>query len=204
MAHAYLRSLIKKNSSIRAELDTVRSTGWRVHEGQGFDTIGTDNLMREVLTSKKVEVFKWKTQNTLVQFMFQDLFEFDHIIYLNSPHFLQHLENNIQKIAAIQFKDGMQGKSIARLTRYDLPSSIQIPESMSKRASTVPEMFRNRQKLALDEIFGAVQRFTLDFLEREYGLRKTSQGFEKPTSRRPSRSSSLSPLDRVALSVSSE
>ncbi|KAL2042734.1 hypothetical protein N7G274_004493 [Stereocaulon virgatum] len=204
MAHAYMRSLIKNSSSIRAQLDTVRSTGWQVYKSHGFDTYGIDTLMREVLTSKKVESLMWRTQNTLVQFMFQDLFEFDHIIYLNSPHFLQYLEDNIQKIAAMQSKEGMQGKSIARLTRYDLPSSVQTPESMSRKASTVPEMFRNHQKLALDEILGAVQRFTLDFLEREYGLRKTSQGFEKMTSRRPSRSSSLSPVDRIALSVSSE
>ena len=126
---------------------------------------------------------------------FQDVLEFDHIIYFNSPDFRQYLEDNIQSIAALKAAQGNENKKLARLTRYDLPTSVQVPELMSSNSSPVSELLRNRQKLAIDEIFRTVQRFMMDFLEREYGLRKTGQGFKKALSRRTSRSSILSHID---------
>ena len=193
-----MRSLISTSSVIRECVDTVRSTGWKMHEsGGGTDTVVIDALIKELLVSKRVIIPKWGTHfNMFAYFRFQDVFEFDHIIYFNSPTFRQYLEDNVQKLAAVKAAKGMESKKLARLTRYDLPSSVQIPEFMSSRSSAVPEMFQNRQRLALDEIFSAVQRSTLDFFEREYGLKKTSQGFEKVRSRRTSRSSSLPSFDR--------
>ena len=175
-----------------------------MHESGGADTVVIDTLIKELLASKRVIIPKWGAYYKFAHFHFQDVLEFDHIIYFNSPTFRQYLGDNIQKIAKMKAAEGMENKKLARLTRYDLPSSVQIPELMSSRSSAVPEMFQNRQKLALDEIFRAVKRSTLDFLEREYGLKKTSQGFEKKSSRRTSRSSSLPSFDRRANSTSSE
>ena len=163
--------------------------------------VAIDGLVKELLTGKRIEVPKWETYYLLKDFRFADIIQFDHIISIdspsfNSPSFRQYLEDNIQQIAALQTAQGMEDKKLARLCTYELPSTIQIPESMSRRASTVPEMFRNHQKLALDEVFGAIKRIILRFLEREYGLRRTSEGFEEIPSRRPSRSSSLLPPDR--------
>ena len=196
IAHAYLRSLIKTSSIVREHIDTVRSTGWKNPESGGPDTVVAETLIKELLVSKKVIAPKWSTYQMFAHFRFQDVLEFDHIIYFNSPGFRKYLEDNIQRIAAMKSIEGMKDKNPARLTRYDLPSSVQIPELMSSANSAVPELFRNRQKLALDEIFRTVQRCTLGFLEREYGLKKTKQGFEKTPSRSPSRSSSLPPLER--------
>lgn len=205
LAHAYMRSLLKTNNIVREQLDTVRSTGWMMQK-QETNHVAIDALMKELLTSKRIEVPKWETYYLFKEFRFDDIIQFDHIIYINSPSvnspsFRQYLEDNIQKIAALQTAQNMEDKKLARLCTYEFPSTIQIPESMSWRTSTVPEMFRNHQKLALDEVFGAVKRIILGFLEREYGLRRTSQGFEKITSRRPSRSSSLSLPDRRSQST---
>ena len=175
-----------------------------MRESGGADTLVIETLIKELLASKRVIIPKWGAYYKFDHFHFQDVLEFDHIIYFNSPTFRQYLEDNIRKIASMKAAEGMENRKLARLTRYDLPSSVQIPELMSSRSSAVPEMFQNRQKLALDEIFRAVQRSTLDFLEREYGLKKTSQGFERKPSRRTSRSSSLPPFDRRGNSISSE
>ncbi len=199
-----MRSLIKTSSVVREHVDTVRSTGWRMHESGGADTLVIDTLIKELLASKTVLIPKWGAYYMFTDFRFQDVLEFDHIIYFNSPTFHQYLEENIRKIAKIKAAEGMGNKKLARLTRYDLPGSVQVPELMSSKSSAVPEMFKNRQKLALDEIFRLVQRYTLDFLEREYGLKRTGQGFEKASSRRTSRSSSLPPFDRRGDSISSE
>ena len=188
-----MRSLTKNNTIVREHLDTVRSAGWKMPERGGADTVMIDTLVKEHLTQKRVMVPDWRSYNML--FRFQDLLEFDHIIYLNSPDFRQYLEDRIQRIAALKAHRGNENKKFARLTRYDLPSSVQVPELMSNNISAVPELLRNRQKLAIDEIFRTVQRFMLDFLEREYGLKKIGQGFKKAPSRRGSRSSFLSPPD---------
>ena len=199
-----MRSLIKTSSVVRQHIDTVRSTGWAMHESSGADIAVMDTLMKELLASKRVIIPKRGAHHTFAHFRFRDGLELDHIIYFNSPTFGQYLGDNIQKIAALKAAEGMENKEPARLTEYDLPSSVQVPELMSSGSSALPEMFQNRQKLALDEIFRVVQRYTLDFLDREYGLRKTSQGFEKLRSRPASRFSSLPPLDRRGDSVSSE
>ena len=196
IAHAYLRSLIKTSSIVRDLIDTVRSTGWETPASGGADTLVAETLIKELLVSKKVIAPKWSTYQMFAHFRFQDVLEFDHIIYFNSPGFHKYLEDNIQRIAALKSIEGMEDKKPARLTRCDLPSSVQIPELMSNANSAVPEFFRNRQKLALDEIFQTVQRCMLGFLEREYRLRKTKQGFEKIPSRSPSLSSSLPLLER--------
>ena len=133
----------------------------------------------------------------LEDFRFQDILRFNHIIHINlssfnSPPFRQYLEDNIQEIAALQTAQSPENRKLATLCGYEFPSTIQIPESMSPRPSTVPEIFRNNQKLVLDEVFRAIKRIVLVFLEREYGLRKTSEGFETIHPRPPSRSSSLS------------
>lgn len=194
LAHAYMRSLTKTSSIVREHIDTVRSTGWRIPEKGGVDTIMIDTLMKELLTQKRVLVPDWRAYNMFIRF--QDVLEFDHIIYFNSPDFRpdfrQYLEDNIQSIATLKAAQKNENKKFARLTKYDLPISVQIPELMSSKSSPFSELLRNRQKLAIDEIFKTVQRFVMDFLEREYGLKKTGQGFKKAFSRRSSRSNSLS------------
>ena len=197
LAHAYMRALLKTNDLVREQLYTVQSTGWMMHNSHATNLVATDALMKELLTSKGIEVPRWETYYLLKDFRFQDILQFDHIIYINppscnSPPFRQYLEDNIQEIAALQTAQSLEEQKLARLCGYEFPSTIQIPESMSRRPSTVPEMFRNHQKLALDEVFRAIIRIVLDSLEREYGLRKTSQGLEKIQSRPPSLSSSLS------------
>ena len=188
-----MRSLNKTSSIVREHVDTVRSTGWTIPERGGADTVMIDTLMKELLTHKRVMVPNWRAHNMFVRF--QDVLEFDHIIYFNSPDFRQYLEDNIRSIAALKASQGNENKKLARLTRYDLPTSVQVPELMSSNSSPVSELLRNRQKLAIDEIFRTVQRFMMDFLKREYGLKKTGQGFKKALSRRSSRSSSLSHID---------
>ena len=197
LVHAYMRSLLKTNDLVREHLYTVRSTGWMMHNSHATNLVTIDALMKELLTSKGIEVSRWETYYLLKDFRFQDILQFDHIIYINhpsfnSPPFRQYLEDNIQEIAALQTAQNPESQKLARLCGYEFPSTIRIPESMSQRPSTVPEMFRNHQKLALDEVFRAIKRIVLDFLEREYGLRKTSEGLEKLRSRPPSLSSSLS------------
>ena len=188
-----MRSLTKTSSIVREHVDTVKSSGWKNPERGGADTVMIDSLMKELLTRKRVMVPDWRAYNMF--FRFQDVLEFDHIIYFNSPDFRQYLEGNIRRIAALKAAQGNEDKKFARLTRYDLPTSVQVPELMSSENSPVSELLRNRQKLAIDEIFRTVQRFMVDFLEREYGLKKTGQDFRKARSRRSSRSSSLSHFD---------
>ena len=204
LAHVYMRSLIKTSSIVGEHIDTVRSTGWKVHESGGTDIVVIDRLMKELLARNRVITPKWEVFYMFAQLRFQDLLQFDHIIHFNSPGFRQYLEGNIQKIAKLKAAEGMEDKSFAKLTGYDLPSSIQVPELMSNSNTALPGLFQNRQKLALDEIFRVVQRFTLTFLEREYGLKRMGQGFEKVVSRAASRSGSLPPLDRRGNSMSSE
>ena len=188
-----MRSLTKTSSIVREHVDTVRSTGWKFPARGGADTVMIDSLIKELLTHKRVMVPNWRPYNTF--FRFQDVLEFDHIIYINSPDFRQYLEDNIQTIAALKAAQGNENKKLARLIKYELPTSVQVPELMANNNSPVPELLRNRQKLAIDEIFRTVQRYMVDFLEREYGLKKTGQGFKKAVSRRSSRSSSLSRFD---------
>ena len=193
--HAYLRSLAKGNHLVGEEIDTIRSTGWRMHESGGIDILQLDTLIKELLTSKKVEVPKPEAYD-IKEFKFPDLLQFDHIIYIDSPTFRQFLEDNIQKIAKLKAGDEYADRDFARLTPFQLPSAIHLPESMLSGGTFMPDMYRNRQRLALEEIFRVIQRFVLDFLLREYGLKKTRQGFEKILShRRPSKASSLT-LDR--------
>ena len=188
-----MRSLTKTISIVREHVDTVRSKGWKVPARGGADTVMIDSLIKELLTHKRVMVPNWRAYNLF--FRFQDVLEFDYIIYINSPDFGQYLEDNIQSIADLKAAQGNENKKLARLIKYDLPTSVKIPELMSSESSPVSELLRNRQKLAIDEIFTTVQRFMVDFLEREYGLKKTGQGFKKAVSRRSSRSSSLFRFD---------
>ena len=173
-----------------------------MHEG-GTESLSVDVMMKELLTSKKIEVPPPETFS-IAQFRLHDILQFDHIIYLNCAPFRQHLEDNLENIAKLKEKEGFENKQFARLTRFDLHPSLRSPESM---LPTWPsDMFQRRQKLALEEIFQAVQRCMLDFLEREYGLKRSSHGFEKTSPRRPKRSRSLSgsPRDSKPPSVSSE
>ena len=155
--------------------------------------------MKDLLNRKKIFVPNWE-QNTL---NLQDMFEYDHIIYFNSPSFQQYLENNLPAIArrhaAARTKNGTP-KRLARLTPYELIPTVQLPESMTRVKGFHEEMFLNRQKLGVDVIYRAVQNFVLDFLEQEYGLKKVGQNFEKITTERRSRSGSRPPLDRQSLS----
>ncbi|KAL8783532.1 MAG: hypothetical protein Q9213_004578 [Squamulea squamosa] len=194
--HAFLRSLTKNQPLIRERIDTVRSTGWKMQESGGVDMIAIDDMIKDLLLKKGVEVPASDTYYKISEFHLGDVLQFDHIIYLESPSFLQHLETNVQRIAKIKDAQGLDDKQPARLTRYNLPSSIQLPELMSEKRGLGSQIFRNRQKLALEEIFKAVQRFTYDFLERELGLRKVSQGFKIVVSRRPS---SVSPTSTIEL-----
>lgn len=79
-----MRSLIKTSSVIRECVDTVRSTGWRMHESGGTDTVVIDALIKELLASKRVIIPKWGAYYMFAHFRFQDVFEFDHIIYFNN------------------------------------------------------------------------------------------------------------------------
>ena len=157
----------------------------------GIETLSIDSWTRELLVSKKLEVPPMDTVN-INAFRFADMLQFDHVICLNSPGFRTYLEENVNKIAKIKYNgSGLEDKQFARLTQFNLPVSLQLPESMQPGYSNIPEMFERRQKLALEEVFKAVKRFMLDFLDSEYGLKKTGQGFEKASSRRPSISDPL-------------
>ena len=191
LAHAFLRSLVTSYPIVREHVHTVRSTAWQEHENGGLDSLGLDTLMREFLARQKIEPPKWEKQMRFAPFQLRDVVEFDHIIYFNSPSFRQVLEDHIDTIAALKEKYGVASRPLARLTRYDLSPSSQTPESMDEFSSN-KAVIRNRQKLALEEIFKMVQRCMLKFLEQEFGLKRTGQGFERVVSRRPSRSSPLS------------
>ena len=147
--------------------------------------------MRDLLNRKKMVVPNWE-QNTL---RLQDMFEFDHIIYFNSPSFRQYLIKNLDVLAKRKAAVGVENKRLARLTAYELIPTVQLPESMTRVKGFHEEMFLNRLKLGIDVIYRAVQNFVLDFLEQEYGLKKIGQGFEKVPTRRRSRSGSLPPLE---------
>ena len=187
--HAYLRSLTISQPLIRERIDTVRSTGWKMQESGGIDMIQIDDMIKDLLLTKGVEVPTTDSYNRIPEFHLGDILQFDHIIYLESPTFLPYLEANVQRIARIKAAEDLEEKQPARLSKYDLPSSIQLPEVMSEKRGLGTQFFRSRQKLALEEIFKAVQRFTNDFLEREVGIRKSSQGFKKAIPRRPSSAS---------------
>ncbi|KAL8889723.1 MAG: hypothetical protein Q9215_003020 [Flavoplaca cf. flavocitrina] len=187
--HAYLRSLTINQPLIREKIDTVRSTGWKMQNSGGIGMIPIDDLVKELLVAKGVEIPTIDSYNRIPEFHLGDILQFNHIIYLNSPSFLQYLEANVQRLARIKAEEDMEEKQPARLSKYDLPDSIQLPEIMSEKRGLGTHFFRSRQKLALEEIFKVVQRFTKDFLEREFGIRKSSQGFKKVMSRRPSSTS---------------
>ncbi|KAL8749301.1 MAG: hypothetical protein Q9199_007769 [Rusavskia elegans] len=187
--HGYLRSLTINQPLIRERIDTVRSTGWKMQESGGIDMIQIDDMIKELLLTKGVEVPSADSYNRIPEFHLGDILQFDHIIYLESPSFLQYLEANVQRIARIKADEDMEEKQPARFSKYDLPNSIQLPEVMSEKRGLGTQFYRSRQKLALEEIFKAVQRFTNDFLEREFCIRKSSQGFKKFMPRRPSSAS---------------
>ncbi|KAI4232098.1 MAG: hypothetical protein LQ349_005211 [Xanthoria aureola] len=184
--HAYLRSLTVNQPLVRERIDTVRSTGWKMQESGGVDMIQIDDMIKDLLLTNGVEVPTTDSYNRIREFHLGDILQFDHIIYLESPTFLHYLEANVQRIARIKADEDLEERQPARLSKYDLPSSIQLPEVMSEKRGLGTQIFRSRQKLALEEIFEAVQRFTSDFLEREFGIRKSSQGFKKAAPRRPS------------------
>lgn len=162
-----------------------------MQESGGIDMIQIDDMIKELLLTKGVEVPAADSYNRIPEFHLGDILQFDHIIYLESPSFLQfqYLEANVQRIARIKADEDMEEKQPARLSKYDLPNSIQLPEVMSEKRGLGTQFFRSRQKLALEEIFKTVQRFANDFLEREFGIRKSSQGFKKVMPRRPSSAS---------------
>lgn len=203
MAHAYLRSFTKTDNLVGEYIDTVRSTGWRMIEGGGVELMKIECWTRELLSNRNIEIPPAHTVS-IQPFRFQDLMQFDRIVCINSPTFLRYLEENIRKIARIKYSPGeYENKSFARLTQFELPTGLQLPELMQRVYPTLPEMFDRRQKLALEEVFNAVKRFVLDFLNSEYGISRKSQGFEKVASRRPSRSNSLKSLDRMTSGGSS-
>ncbi|KAL9608481.1 MAG: hypothetical protein Q9167_006689 [Letrouitia subvulpina] len=204
LMHAYLRSLTKTQPLIRERIDTVRSTGWKSHESGGIDMFQIDEMIKDLLVKKGVEVPHLDTYYKIAEFYLGDVLQFDHIIYLDSPLFLQYLEDNVHQIAKTRVREGLEDRKTATLTKYDLPSSIQLPESMTEKRGLGPEIFRSRQKLALEEIFKAVQRFTNDFLEKEFEIRKSSQGFKKVVSKRPSSASLVTTIDRRKGSASTE
>ena len=198
LSHAYLRSITKSHPIVGEQIDTVRSTGWQMHKSGGPERLLINTWTKELLSSKKVEIPpSGISEAGFGAFRFHDMLQFDHIIYLDSPTFRTYLEDNIQRIARIKYSgEGFEFKQFARLTKFDLPAGLQLPERMQPGYPNIPELFERRQKLALEEIFKAVKRFMLDFLDSEYGLKRKGQGFEKVSSRRPSRSSSLNPLGR--------
>jgi len=109
--------------------------------------------------------------------------EFDHTVYFNPPSFRKVLKEHIETIAALKETHGTPNKSLARLTGYDLLPSLQIPDPMQGLMSK--KVLRNRQRMALEEVFRKVQRLILTFLEQEYGLKKTGRDFEEISSSRP-------------------
>ncbi|KAG8533998.1 uncharacterized protein KY384_000840 [Bacidia gigantensis] len=203
LMHAYLRSLTKTHPTVGQRIDAVRSTGWRMHESGGMEMYPVDNMIRELLLSKRIELPSSDTY-MIKEFRFADVLQFDHIIYLDSPSFTEYLEANIQKIAKAKAKEEFEGAQFAKLTRYDRPSALYLPESMSKGIGFAAGMFSYRQKLALEEILRTAQRCVHEFLEREFGLRKSGQGFEKTLSKRPSKASLLSHSDDRRRSASPE
>lgn len=201
LAHAFLQSLVKMYPIVKERIDTVQSTAWQVHGRGKTDSLSLENLIRELLTSREIGVPQWREKFQFASFRLRDLIvEFDHIVYFNSPSFRKILEENIETIAALKETYGTPNKSLARLTGYDLLPSLQIPESMSEGAMS-KEILRNRQRIALEEVFRKVRRFILTILEQEFGLKKTGQGFEEIPSRRPSRSSPLPLLDHESRSA---
>lgn len=202
--HVYLRSLIRTHPLIRERIDTVHSTGWKMQESGGVDRITIDDMIRDLLLKKGVEVPSPDLYYNIAEFHLGDVLQFDHILYLESPSFLQFLEDNVQRIAKFKALEGLENKQPARLTKYDLPKSIPLPELMSEKRGLGPQIFRSRQKLALEEIFKAVQRYTNDFLEREFGIWKSSQGFKMVAPRRPASSSLTSTIELRKGSASTE
>ena len=199
LAHACLRSFVKEHNIVGEHIDTVRSTAWEEYESGGADTLSLDKLIQELLAKQKIDVPKWEKQIRFASFQLRDVVEFDHIIYFNSPSFRRVLEEHIEAIAAFKETYGIANKPIARLTQYDLLPSLRTPESMSQDTWN-QAVLRKRQQLALEEIFGKVQRCMVNFLAEEFGLKKIGQGFEKTHSRRPSRSSPLPLLGSETLS----
>ncbi|KAI4146578.1 MAG: hypothetical protein L6R39_003411 [Caloplaca ligustica] len=196
--HAYLRSLTINQPLVRERINAVHSTGWKMQESGGIDRIPIDDMIKDLLLKKGIEVPSLDTYYKFAEFHLGDVLQFDHIIYLESPSFLQYLEDNVHRIAHLKTANGLEDQQPAKLTRYDLSNSrgrILLPEYMSEKRGLGPEIFRSRQKLALEEVFGAVQRLTNDFLERELGITKSSQGFKKVVDRRPSSASVASTID---------
>lgn len=135
--------------------------------------------MRELLSSRNLPILNLESDHHWRIFRFKDLFEFDHIVCIDSPSFPQYLEDNIEGIAKLQAKPGTERKILAKLIRYDRLIGRQIPKDLLKPRHFTPEMLRAQERLELEDIFKSVQRFMLDFLEREYGLKKTSKGFDR-------------------------
>lgn len=189
LAHAYLRSLVKSHAIVRDHIDTVRSTGWQEHESSGIDSLSVGRLMRELLGRRQIEVPDWGSGFRVAAFRLRDVIEFDHVIHFNSPTFRRVLKENIKTIAALKESYGSTNKSLARLTGFDLPS-LKTPESMSEEVSS-KAILLNRQRLALEEVFRWIQRWLLNFLEQEYGLKRSGEGFERLSTRRPSRASPI-------------
>ncbi|KAL8877018.1 MAG: hypothetical protein Q9198_004887, partial [Flavoplaca austrocitrina] len=118
---------------IREKIDTVRSTGWKMQNSGGIGMIPIDDLVKELLVAKGVEIPTIDSYNRIPEFHLGDILQFNHIIYLNSPSFLQYLEANVQRLARIKAEEDMEEKQPARLSKYDLPDSIQLPEIMSEK-----------------------------------------------------------------------
>lgn len=70
-----------------------------MQESGGVETIQIDDMIKDLLLTKGVEVPTTDSYNRIREFHLGDILQFDHIIYLESPAFLHYLEANVQRIA---------------------------------------------------------------------------------------------------------
>ena len=71
---------------------------------------------------------------------------------------------------------------MARLTKFDLPPFVQVPDSMVFFVNVDGEYSQTRRRIALEAVWRIVQSFVLGFLEEECGLKRSGpnlEGFEK-------------------------
>lgn len=171
-----MQSLIKSYNIIREHVESVESAGWRTARSNEPERWSVDSMVKELLIREKLEIPRWTRR--AATFESRDVFRFDNIVYFDASTFEHTFEDYLRSCVSRQVSESLENKEAARLTMYNVPAFIQIPEFMFRVQGSNGEFFRNRQQIALDAIWLAVQTSILEFLEKEYGLKRAGPNFE--------------------------
>ncbi|KAL8717312.1 MAG: hypothetical protein Q9225_005429 [Loekoesia sp. 1 TL-2023] len=141
--HAVVRSLKRSQPLVHEKIDFVRSTDWRMEESGGVDIIAIADMIKELhLYKKGVEAPRFNTYSKIAEFRIGNIFAIRSHHLSGAPFVPQ--KSRRQCLANRQKAKTSKDWKIstpARLTRHDLPNSIRLPEPISEKRDSNPQIF---------------------------------------------------------------